>query len=362
MNSKIIIIGSTGKLGSKLLNFSNKYNIDIHAVTCFNNEKKLLKQKKKYKINTSFVLSRSNDYKNFLKVLTNKIDIIYFLDFGSKSLLYLDIFLNNNSKSIIAVANKEMIIAGGRILFEKIKKTKNTFIPLDSEHFSLKNSFPNQNINKLFITASGGPFFFKKNVNLDKVNLSQVLAHPKWKMGKNNSIDSSNFVNKVLEIFELTYIYNFPISKIDFLVSKEAFIHSIIEYSDGIITINTFKNDMIISLTYPLVKFFDIQIKLDSKKYLFSPENFTLNYKRDNRFNFFKYYNKIKKFDHHDQIKFMILNNYAQYLYLSNSLNYQGIIPFIMNSMSKFKSKPKINNLKSIVNYVNLIRSKFYND
>ena len=242
----------------------------------------------------------------------------------------------------------------------KIKKSKNILF-LRFRTFFLKNNLLDHSVKRLFITASGGPFFFKKNINLNKVKINQVLAHPKWKMGKNNSIDSSNFVNKVLEIFELSYIYDIPISKIDFLVSKEAFIHSAVQYSDGIITINTFKNDMIISLVYPLVKFFNIKVNLNSKNFLFSSKNFTLNDKVDNRFNFFRYYNKMKKFDHHDQIKFMILNNYAQSLYLSNTLNYQRIIPFIMNNMSNFKLKPKLNNLQSIVNYVNLIRSEIYN-
>ena len=92
-----------------------------------------------------------------------------------------------------------MIIAGGENLIDKINRSKNTLIPLDSEHFSLINTKINhKELKKIFITASGGPFYFKKKVNLEKVNLTQVLAHPKWKMGFNNSIDSSSFINKIL--------------------------------------------------------------------------------------------------------------------------------------------------------------------
>ena len=75
-------------------------------------------------------------------------------------------------------------------------------------------------INKVYITASGGPFYFQKKINLNKVSLKQVLNHPKWNMGKNNSIDSSNFIKKLLEIYELSIIFNIDINKIDFLVSK----------------------------------------------------------------------------------------------------------------------------------------------
>ena len=91
-----------------------------------------------------------------------------------------------------------MIIAGGKLLIDKINNSGNKLLPLDSEHFSMINSnTKNNEIDKVYITASGGPFYFKKNINLYHVNLRQVLNHPKWDMGINNSIDSSNFINKV---------------------------------------------------------------------------------------------------------------------------------------------------------------------
>ena len=128
-----------------------------------------------------------------------------------------------------------MIIAGGKLLINKINKSGNKLVPLDSEHFSMINSNINNNdIDKVYITASGGPFYFKKNINLNKVNLNKLLNHPKWNMGINNSIDSSNFINKILEIFELSIIFNIDINKIDFLVSKNAYVHSIIIYKDNL--------------------------------------------------------------------------------------------------------------------------------
>ena len=76
-------------------------------------------------------------------------------------------------------------------------------------------------VKKVFITASGGPFYFDKSIDLNKVNFKQVISHPKWKMGINNSIDSSNFINKILEIHELSIIYDIDIKKIDFLISQK---------------------------------------------------------------------------------------------------------------------------------------------
>ena len=200
---KILIVGSTGELGTKLLKFCSNNKIKVNAITGYNNNRKLHSQKKKFNIKYDFLLNNKkniSDFKIFLK--NQNIDIIYFLDYGCESIIYADIFLKNNKNSYIAIANKEMIIAGGSLLINKITKTKNKLIPLDSEHFSLSNlKLRNEFIKKIYITASGGPFYFKKNINLNYVKKKNVLSHPKWKMGVNNSIDSSNFVNKILEMY-----------------------------------------------------------------------------------------------------------------------------------------------------------------
>ena len=210
INKKILVIGSTGKLGSKLLNFCFKNKIYIDSITSYKNLQKMKYQKERYSIKKSFCLSLNKDliqFNNFIK--TNNFGIIYFLDYGSQTLELMEIFLKKNTHTIFAIANKELLIAGGPLLIKKINKSKNFLIPLDSEHFSLYRSNPkNLDIYKIFITASGGPFYFKKRTNLNNVSLNQVLKHPKWKMGINNSIDSSNFINKVLEVFELASIYN----------------------------------------------------------------------------------------------------------------------------------------------------------
>lgn len=362
MKPKIIIIGSTGKLGTKLLNYAFKNKVEIYAITCFSNFKKLLYQKNKYKINHTFILSDADSKKLFFKLLSQKIDLIYFLDFGSSSLIYLNYFLDFNNKSTVAVANKEMIIAGGRLLFDKIKSTNTSFVPLDSEHFSLKNNLLNNNIKKIYLTASGGPFFYKKNIKLNNVNLRQVKAHPKWKMGVNNLIDSSNFMNKILETFELSHIYDIPLKNIDFLISKEAFIHSVVEYQDGIYSLNTFKNEMLITLSYPLNEYINKTSHINSKNYLFNLQNFRLDFKYDKRFILFKYYKKIFNFNHAQQICLMLLNNHAQNLYLTGNLEYSQIIPYSMKRINKIKKDYDIRSLLDIVEYINELKAIIIND
>ena len=164
MIKNILVIGSTGNLGKILLKYCQKNNIKIDAITSFRNQSLQKKQQNIYNIKKGFCLNKVNETINFKKyLLTKKLKFVYFLDYGSYSLTYIDLILKNNSNTYICIANKEMIIAGGTYLIKKIRKTGNKLVPLDSEHFSLTNSnISNNSIEKIYITASGGPFYFKK--------------------------------------------------------------------------------------------------------------------------------------------------------------------------------------------------------
>ena len=363
MSNKILIIGSTGTLGSKLFNFCLKNNISIFALTSYRNKKKLLSQKKKSNSKYSFNLSDLIEKEKFIFFLKkNKFKLVYFLDYGSYSLTYLNILIKNNKHCIFAIANKEMIIAGGHKLRKDINTSKNRLIPLDSEHYSLINhKFNNLNISKIYITASGGPFYFNKNLNLSNVNLSDVLNHPKWKMGINNTIDSSNFINKYLEIFELSIIFDISLSKIDFLISREAFVHSIIAYKDNTISINCFKNDMLITLVKPLSELFKIEIKSNKLDPVFNLSNFKFDKFEDRRFKIIKYINLLKSLNHQKQIEFMLLNNKAHKLYLNNRINYNQIVDFIFNNLSLNNEKFDLSSFKKIVNYIDYKNKEYEN-
>tara|TARA_B100000925_G_scaffold275334_1_gene241546 strand:- start:955 stop:2046 length:1092 start_codon:yes stop_codon:yes gene_type:complete len=360
MIPKILIIGSTGKLGSKLLKFSLKNNIKIDAICCFNNQKKIISQSQKFKIKNKFVLSKFNDEKRLFEYLKlKKINIVYFLDYGSQSIKYLNHFLNYQSKSIIAIANKELIIAGGKILMSIISKKKCTFIPLDSEHFSLFNlNLIDSQVKKISITASGGPFYFNKNINFNNVSFLDVLSHPKWSMGNNNLIDSSNFINKILEIFELSYIYNINLNKIDFVVSPEAFIHSIIHFNDNTISFNCFNNDMLITLIKPLSFFYKLNYK-NKYKLFYNHNSYYFEKFSDSRFEIIKKLKKILNFSHYELIQFMLLNNLAQKKYLSGKIKYLDIVPFILKRIEFGSKKYKLNNLNEIEKILKILINKY---
>lgn len=359
MKPKILIIGATGQLGSKIIKYCFNNNIFVSSITCFKNNKKMLSIAEKYNIKNKFHLSDGNEFVNFKKhIKTNKFDIIYILDHGSESLNYVKTLIHYNKNSYISIANKELIIAGGHKLISSIRNSRNFFIPLDSEHFSLFNSnISDSDINKIYITASGGPFFYKKKIKLDKVSLKQVLNHPKWKMGKNNSIDSSNFINKILEIYELSSIFNINIKKIDFLVSKEAYVHSLIIYNSGLVSLNCFNNDMLIPMIKPLTYFFNLKYKSPNK--FLDSKNFILHKFDDKRFKIYELISFFKNLNHSQQIHFMLLNNLAQKKYLNNEIYYQDIIDFIYKNLKKHKNKYKLDSFSDITKYIKILKSYY---
>ncbi len=362
MKKNILIIGSTGKLGKLLINYCQKNDIPIEAIASYKNFKLQIKQQSKLNIKHGFCLSRNIEVLKFNKFLKlRKFKIVYFLDYGASSLNYLNTIINNNSKTQLCIANKEMIIAGGRLLIDKINYSGNKLVPLDSEHFSMINSNNiNKEIKKVYITASGGPFYFKKNLNLNKVSLKQVLKHPKWDMGKNNSIDSSNFINKMLEIIELSIIFDIDINKVDFLVSKNAYVHSMIIYKNSTVLINCFENNMLIPLVSPLIKIFNSKkIKTIVSKN-FNISNFKLEIMNDKRFKIKRYLNRIKSFTQLERIYFLLLNNKAHSMYLNNKLKYNDILTFIFNNMpAKQSSNLKLNSFSNIISSINKIKSKY---
>ena len=354
MKIKILVMGSTGTLGSKLLNFCFKNHIKINTITGFNNINKLKNQSSKNNINNYFFLSNTNQKKIFLDLISkNKFQLIYFLDYGYQSLEYVDILSKKNNNSYFAIANKELLIAGGKVLIDILNKNNNYLIPLDSEHFSLfGNNLIDNDISKIYITASGGPFYFKKRVNLNKVKFNQVINHPKWKMGVNNSIDSSNFINKILEIYELSVIYNINLNKIDFLISKDAYVHSIVIKNDRTVSINCFENDMLITLIFPLSKFFTIPIKKNINHKFLDNKKLSLLTFDDKRYKIKKYYKKLKNFTHHNQIEFLLLNNLAHQKYINMNLKYNDIVPFIINNI-KLLRKSNFKTISEILNFIN---------
>ena len=284
MKRKIAILGSTGSIGKTLLDIidKDKKNFDVHLLTANNDYKTLLKQAKKFKVKNLVITNRENY--ELLKKKTKKLNIKIFnnfekldkifkfkVDYVMSSIVGIDgleptIKIIKFTKKIV-IANKESIICGWNLIKKELKKNKTEFIPVDSEHFSLWFGLQNlkiNNIEKIFITASGGPF---SNISLNQfknIKISQALNHPNWKMGKKISIDSATMINKIYEVIEAKNIFNIPYKNIGILIHPKSYIHAILKFNNGLIKIVAHDTTMKIPIFNTI--FFDRNKKLKSKK------------------------------------------------------------------------------------------------
>ena len=143
----------------------------------------------------------------------------------------------------------------GELFMNLAKKYKSTILPVDSEHNSLHQCFAsnsNKSVEKIIITASGGPFLNSKIENFENFTPKQALNHPTWSMGKKISIDSATMMNKGLEIIEAIYLFDLKVGQVDALIHPQSLIHSMVYYSDGSILMQASKNDMKIPISYCL--------------------------------------------------------------------------------------------------------------
>ena len=255
MKKKIILLGSTGSIGKSFLNILKKdaNNFDILLLSVNKNIKELLKQLKVFNVR-NIVVSDKKSFLRIKKILINKkiniyndYNLIHKIFIKSKADYTLNAIsgldgLSPTLKTIkftknIAIANKESIICGWSLIKKELNKFKVKFIPVDSEHFSiwsLIHDAKNIDVEKVFITASGGPFN-KFPLNKFKIiTIKQTLKHPNWKMGKKISIDSATLMNKVFEIIEAKKIFNYKYNQLKILIHPASYVHAIVKFNNGL--------------------------------------------------------------------------------------------------------------------------------
>ena len=256
MKRKIAILGSTGSIGKTLLKIlqNDKKNFEIVLISGNKNYKELLKQSKIFKVKNLILsddksyqklkkknLKSINIYNNFNSlenILKNKIDYVMSAITGIDGLEPTLKIIKHTKK--IAIANKESIICGWHLIKKEINKFNVSFIPVDSEHFSIFYALRGINISKIekiYLTASGGPFKTLSKSKLKSVKISDAINHPNWVMGKKISVDSATMMNKVFEIIEAKKIFNLKYKLLDILVHPSSYIHAIIKFNDGMIKI-----------------------------------------------------------------------------------------------------------------------------
>lgn len=159
------------------------------------------------------------------------------------------------SKKNIALANKETLVAGGRLIMGLAKQNQVSILPVDSEHSAIFQSIganKKAQINKLILTASGGPFRTKSKEDLQKVTVADALNHPNWKMGKKITVDSATLMNKGLEVIEAKWLFDVEPEQIEVVVHPQSIIHSAVEFVDGTVVAQLGTPDMKLPIQYAL--------------------------------------------------------------------------------------------------------------
>lgn len=270
---KIAILGSTGSIGTQTLEVisDNKNIFEVELLTAFSNDKLLITQARLYKPSTIIFGDRSKEkvIRNELK--NQKIDIYFgeeslnnFLSYCNPDIVLTALVgksgliptINCINKGInVALANKETLVVAGNIIYDLCKEKKVNIYPVDSEHSAIFQCLvgeKKEEIDKIILTASGGPFRNKKLDELKNITKKEALNHPNWEMGEKITIDSSTLMNKGLEVIEAKFLFDVDIKKIKVVVHPQSIIHSMVEFIDGSIKAQLGEPDMKLPIQYAL--------------------------------------------------------------------------------------------------------------
>lgn len=243
---KVLILGCTGSIGTSTIDIiNNTEEFSICGLQAHSSENKLIELSKKF--NCPYLLTSKNnseeDFKSFLDK-TNP-DIVVNGIAGAAGLLPSKLILEKGID--LALANKETIVMAGPLIKKTAEINKAKILPVDSEHsaiFCLANQVGVENLDKIIITASGGPFREYTKDQLQNITVEQALNHPTWKMGPKITVDSSTLANKGLEVIEAMYLFNTNLDNIQVVVHPQSLIHSLVRTKDGMLYAQISEPDM----------------------------------------------------------------------------------------------------------------------
>ena len=381
MKKKIAILGSTGSIGKTLFNIllKEKKKCELFLLTAHKSHKILLKQAKALNVK-NLIITNKKDYK-ILKEKTKKTKIRVFNNFKELDKIFkrkIDYVMSSISgidgleptiKIIkftkkIAIANKGSIICGWNLIQDQLKKNKTEFIPVDSEHFSiwygLKN-FKNNTLEKVILTASGGPFY-KTNVdNFKRIKVSDALKHPNWNMGKKISIDSATMINKVFEVIEARKVFDIDYQRIKILIHPKSYIHAILKFNNGLTNIIVHDTTMKVPIFNTL--FLTDNCKLKTNKININVlNNLNLNHVNPKQFPMIKLLSLLPDNNSLFETVIVAANDKLVELFLKNKIRFTDIQKNLFKiikkkEFQKFKKKLPVN-IKDITNLNDYVRLK----
>ena len=284
MKRKIAILGSTGSIGTQAISVCMGHPdlLQIELLTANTNTALLIEQARACMPN-SVVIADESKYQEVYDALS-PLDIKVFT--GIKSIC--DIVGGDNIDMVltamvgfsgleptvaairagkaIALANKETLVAAGQIVMAMAKKYGAPIIPVDSEHSAIFQCLQGERatVEKIILTASGGPFFRKSAKELESVTIADALNHPNWKMGEKVTVDSASMMNKGLEMIEARWLFNIVPENIEIIVHPQSIIHSMVQFSDGSVTAQMSTPDMRLPIQYALT--YPFRADLDTKR------------------------------------------------------------------------------------------------
>ena len=365
MKKEIIILGSTGSIGQNTLKIikANKKDFSIKILSTNKNINKILAQAKEFKVKNIFISNfkkyleaiKKNKNKN-IKIYNNFNEIdkvmikkkVYYSMIAISGLdgLKPTLKLTKYSKNL-AVVNKESLICGWDLIKKNLDKYKSNFIPIDSEHFSIFSLLNHSNVNyieKVYITASGGPFINFPKKNFNKIKPKDALKHPNWKMGKKISVDSATLMNKVFEVIEAKNIFNLNYNKISILTHPKSYIHAIIKFKNGLTKIVEHDSDMKIPIynSFYLQNIKNINTNPLNLKIL---NNLNLKAVDTKKFPLVKLLSKLPHQSSLFETVLITINDYLVFKFLDNKINFQKLIDLIYR-ISNFREFQKYKKIK----------------
>lgn len=268
----ISVLGSTGSIGTQALDIARLHKIKIKALAAKSNISLLTEQAREF--NAEYVCVYDKDKYKELKQNFVGTDVTVLC--GMEGLCEIamldgvDILLNSVVGMVgleptltaidrgvdVALANKETLVTGGKLVIDRALKKGVKILPVDSEHsaiFQCLQGNEMNEINKIILTASGGPFFGRKKSELENVSVEQALNHPNWSMGNKITIDSATLMNKGLEFIEAMWLFDLKPEQIEIVIHRESVLHSAVEYKDGSVIAQMGVPDMRLPIQYALL-------------------------------------------------------------------------------------------------------------
>ena len=270
---KIAILGSTGSMGVQALEVVEQFPelLEIEVLAALNSADLLIEQAKKFKPNTVVIVNEAHYAKvkealwnDDIKVFAGMDSLCDLMEMSSIEMVLscivgvaglAPIYRAIENKKLIALANKETLVVAGELMMKKALEMNVPILPVDSEHSAIFQSLVGENLNpieKLILTASGGPFRGKNSEFLKSVTPAQALKHPNWDMGSKITIDSATLMNKGLEVIEAKWLFNCELDKIEVVVHPQSIIHSLVQFCDGSLKAQLGLPDMKLPIQYAL--------------------------------------------------------------------------------------------------------------